>query len=129
VGQGTPVIQFAGDVAGGKYTSRKWIGDVPDGGWYPMQNPDGSNRKDSKYAFIMRKHGQAQIFGPGRADGPFPEHYEPLECPVEKNPMNAQRINPVAAIYKTKADECLPVIPDIPMSPQPIGWWNTGRPV
>ena len=33
----------------------------------------------------MRKHGHGQIFGPGRADGPFPEHYEPLECPIEKN--------------------------------------------
>ncbi len=27
-------------------------------------------------------------------DGPFPEHYEPLECPVEKNFMNAQLHEP-----------------------------------
>jgi formate dehydrogenase major subunit len=100
-----PVIQFAGNVAGGKYTSKKWIDDVPDGGWYPQQNPDGSIRDDAKYAFIMRKHGHGQIFGPGRADGPFPEHYEPLECPIEKNPMNAQRINPTAPIYETKDDK------------------------
>ena len=66
------VIKFDGDVKDGKYVSSRWQGDVPDGGWYPMQNPDGSMREDSKYAFIMRKHGHGQIFGPGLADGPFP---------------------------------------------------------
>ena len=69
-----------------------------------MQNPDGTMRKDTKHPFIMSKHGHGQIFGPGRADGPFPEHYEPLECPIPKNIMNPQRVNPVAAIYETDAD-------------------------
>ena len=36
---------------------------------------------------------------PGLNDGPFPEHYEPLECPVEKNFMNEQRINPTAPVF------------------------------
>lgn len=52
----------------------------------------------------MHVHGYAQIFGPGRANGPFPEHYEPLESPVEKNLMNAQRMNPVAPVYESRAD-------------------------
>jgi formate dehydrogenase major subunit len=124
-----PVIQFAGDIVGGKYTSKKWIGDVPDGGWYPMQNPDGSMREDSKFAFIMRKHGHGQIYGPGRADGPFPEHYEPLECPIEKNLMNAQRINPVAPIYRTKADEwasCDPRYPYVATTYRVVEHWQTG---
>ena len=124
-----PVIKFAGNSANGKYISKKWIGDVPDGGWYPQQNPDGSMRKDSKYAFIMRKHGHGQIFGPGRADGPFPEHYEPLECPIEKNPMNAQRINPTAPIYKTKADEwasCDPRYPYVATTYRVVEHWQTG---
>jgi formate dehydrogenase major subunit len=98
------VVRFVGDEKDGKYVSKKWIGDVPDGGWYPMQNPDGSARTDTKHPFIMRKHGHGQIFGPGRADGPFSEHYEPLESPVEKNLMSKQLINPVAAIYSTEAD-------------------------
>jgi formate dehydrogenase major subunit len=98
------VVKFTGDVKDGKYVSKKWVGDVPDGGWYPLENPDGSKRTDAKHPFIMRTHGHAQIYGPGRADGPFPEHYEPLECPVEKNLMNKQRVNPVAPIYTTKAD-------------------------
>ncbi len=98
------VIRFDGKAQNGKYVSKKWVGDVPDGGWYPMQNPDGSMRKDSRYPFIMRKHGHGQIFGPGRADGPFPEHYEPLESPVKKNPLNKQLTNPTAAVYHRDID-------------------------
>jgi formate dehydrogenase major subunit len=123
------VIKFAGEVENGKYVTRKWIGDVPDGGWYPMQNPDGTMREDTKYPFIMRKHGHGQIFGPGRVDGPFPEHYEPLECPVEKNYMNAQRINPVAPVYKTEADTfatCDPRFPYVGTTYRVTEHWQTG---
>ncbi len=100
------VVKFAGDVKAGKYVSKKWIGDVPDGGWYPLQNPDGTVRKDAKYAYIMRKHGHAQIFGPGRADGPFPEHYEPIESPLTKNPMrdNNQMLNPAVSKFTSDMD-------------------------
>jgi len=86
-----------------RWTGDKWIGDVPDGGWPPLDSLDNPNPK-SKWAFIMRKHGHAQIYGPGLAEGPFPEHYEPLECPVEKNLMNAQRINPAAPVFRGDAD-------------------------
>jgi formate dehydrogenase major subunit len=123
------VIKFDGDTKDGKYVSKRWQGDVPDGGWYPMQNPDGSMREDSKYAFIMRKHGYGQIFGPGRADGPFPEHYEPLECPIEKNLMSAQRINPTAPIYDTGADKwasCDPRYPYVATTYRVVEHWQTG---
>jgi len=123
------VIKFDGDTKDGKYVSSRWQGDVPDGGWYPMQNPDGSMREDSKYAFIMRKHGHGQIFGPGLADGPFPEHYEPLECPIEKNLLNAQRINPTAPIYDTGADgwaSCDPRYPYVATTYRVVEHWQTG---
>jgi formate dehydrogenase major subunit len=123
------VVKFAGEVKDGKYVSKKWIGDVPDGGWYPMENPDGTLREDTKYAFIMRKHGFGQIFGPGRADGPFPEHYEPLECPVEKNYMNKQRMNPTAPVYGTKDDEwatCDPRYPYVGTTYRVSEHWQTG---
>jgi len=42
----------------------------------------------------MKPDGVGSIFGPGLADGPFPEHYEPLECPIEKNLLSAQFVNP-----------------------------------
>ena len=123
------MVKFAGKAKNGKYVSKKWIGDVPDGGWYPMQNPDGTLRKDTKHPFIMRKHGHGQIFGPGRAEGPFPEHYEPLECPIPKNIMNPQRVNPVAAIYETEADAyktCDPKYPFVGTTYRVSEHWQTG---
>jgi len=99
-----PVIEFKGKVENGKYVSKKWVGDVPDGGWYPMQNPDGSDRKDTKYPFIMKPEGHAHVFGPGRADGPFSEHYEPVESPVSKQPFSSQLASPVAVTYDTNMD-------------------------
>jgi formate dehydrogenase major subunit len=123
------VIRFDGKVEGGKYVSKKWSGDVPDGGWYPLENPDGSKRKDAKYAFIMRKHGHGQIFGPGRADGPFPEHYEPLECPIEKNLMSKQYNNPTAPIFSGEADayaSCDPRFPFVATTYRVTEHWQTG---
>jgi formate dehydrogenase major subunit len=48
----------------------------------------------------MRADGVGAIFGPGLADGPFPEHYEPLECPLQENPMSKKhRINPTVKLF------------------------------
>ena len=109
-----PVIEFKGKVENGKYVSKKWVGDVPDGGWYPMQNPDGSDRKDTKYPFIMKPEGHAHVFGPGRADGPFSEHYEPVESPVSKQPFSSQLASPVAVTYSTNMDIYKPDNPKYP---------------
>ncbi len=111
-----------------RWTGSKWIGDVPDGGWPPLGSLEKPDPK-SKWAFIMRKHGHAQIFGPGRAEGPFPEHYEPLECPVEKNLMNPQRVNPVAAIFEGRADTfatCDPRYPYVGTTYRVSEHWQTG---
>jgi formate dehydrogenase major subunit len=123
------VVKFAGDVKDGKYVSQKWIGDVPDGGWYPLENPDGSKRDDARHPFIMRKHGHAQIFGPGLADGPFPEHYEPLECPIEKNMFSSQMMNPTAVVYRSDADghaTCDPRFPFVGTTYRVTEHWQTG---
>jgi formate dehydrogenase major subunit len=111
------------------WTGEKWIGDVPDGGWPPLMNEDGTPNPKSKHAFIMRKHGHAQIFGPGRADGPFPEHYEPMECPVEKNYMSKTYTNPTALTYGTKADvymTCDPRYPYVGTTYRVVEHWQTG---
>lgn len=68
------------------WNGEKWVGDVPDGGWAP----------GTKYAFIMLPHGHGHIFGPGRQDGPFPEHYEPMETPFKSHEFSAQLNNPTA---------------------------------
>jgi len=124
-----PVIRFAGKVENGKYVSKKWVGDVPDGGWYPMMNPDGTLRKDTKHPFIMKPYGHAHMFGPGRADGPFPEHYEPLECPIEKNLMSGQFINPTIKEFGTAADTratCDPRYPIVATTYRVTEHWQTG---
>ena len=74
-----------------------WEGDVPDGPAPPMGDT-------GKYPFIMKPDGVGSIFGPGLADGPFPEHYEALECPLEENSMSKQRVNPTMKIFGEKED-------------------------
>lgn len=95
-----PVITFKGAVTDGKYTSTAWSGDVPDGPWPPLQNPDGSVREDGRLPFIMHSEGVARLFGMGLADGPFPEHYEPVESPLAKNPMgHGAKMNPAIKLW------------------------------
>jgi formate dehydrogenase major subunit len=108
-----------------EWKNGKWVGDVPDGGWPPM----AVNKAKTKRPFIMKPDGVASVFGPGRADGPFPEHYEPIECPVEKNAMSATYTNPVAPIYGTDADiykTCDPRFPFVATTYRLTEHWQTG---
>ena len=66
---------------------------MPDGGWPPM------SQEGTRYPFIMKPQGFARIFGPGRADGPFPEHYEPLESPIA-NPLSGTQNNPAITVWR-----------------------------
>lgn len=54
--------------------------------------------------FIMTGEGVARIFAPsGMAEGPLPEHYEPFESPLPRNPMHTDaraRANPAARVFK-----------------------------
>ncbi len=104
-----PVIAWTGD---------KWEGDVPDGGWAP----------GTKYAFIMKPHGHGHVFGPGRNDGPFPEHYEPMESPLPKTqPFSGQFNNPTALRF---ADEEMavadPRFPLVATTYRLTEHWQTG---
>jgi len=76
----------------------KWVGDVPDGPAPPMAMPKGV------YPFIMHTEGHGQLFGPGRVDGPFPEHYEPAETPVTVNPFSGQMNNPCMKVADSDMD-------------------------
>jgi len=81
--------------------AQKWVGnDVPD------FKPD-SNPKDHMGPFIMTPEGLARLFVPlaGMADGPFPEHYEPIESPVENQLHPKQSNSPVVRKYKTDQDK------------------------
>jgi formate dehydrogenase major subunit len=84
-----PVIKW--DAARGD-----WVGDVRD---YGKADP-----ADRWGAFIMKPEGHACIWGAGLADGPLPEHYEPVESPVG-NQMSATEVNPAIKLWsKDKPD-------------------------
>jgi formate dehydrogenase major subunit len=80
------------------------------GKWAGMDVPDfkaDSNPKDHMGPFIMTPEGLARFFVPlaGMADGPFPEHYEPIESPVA-NPLHPkQSTSPVVKRFKTELDK------------------------
>jgi formate dehydrogenase major subunit len=66
-----------------------------------------SNLKEGRKPFIMQPNGVGSLFGPGLKDGPFPEHYEPVESPLAANPLSAQLNNPAIKIFndpKVKED-------------------------
>ena len=78
-----------------------WQGnDVPD------FKPD-SNPKDHMGPFIMNPEGVGRVFAPLGAfvDGPFPEHYEPIESPVQNALHPKQQNNPVVKKMKTAMDK------------------------
>ncbi len=79
---------------------QKWVGpDVPD---IKADSPP----KDHMGPFIMNPEGVGRLFaGASLADGPFPEHYEPVESPVT-NPLHPnQSANPVAKKFKSPMDK------------------------
>lgn len=77
----------------------KWVGpDVPD--FKVDLAPDA---KGGTNPFIMRVDGKGALFGP-LAEGPFPEHYEPVESPV-KNPLSKVQSNPAAVIWTSDMDK------------------------
>src|SRR3989454_1058282 len=52
---------------------------------------------------IMNGEGVGRLFSNGMIDGPFPEHYEPVESPVA-NPLHASvSASPVAFLYDQAA--------------------------
>ena len=81
----------------------KWLGDKWGGNDVPDMRPD-AKPEDMVMPFIMTPEGVARLFAPAMAEGPFPEHYEPFETPLDKNPLhpdNPQALsNPAARIYK-----------------------------
>jgi formate dehydrogenase major subunit len=82
-------------------SAQRWIGnDVPD-------FKADSKPADHMGPFIMNPEGIGRIFVPlaGLADGPFPEHYEPVESPIA-NPLHAnQSSSPVVKKFKTELDK------------------------
>jgi formate dehydrogenase major subunit len=80
------------------WNGSRWVGDVPD--YPPTLSPSDPN---AYLPFIMNGEGVGRLFSNGLVDGPFPEHYEPVESPV-KNPLHPNNsADPVAFLYDQAA--------------------------
>ncbi len=78
------------------WNGEKWAGaDVPD---FKVD----SNPADGMNPFIMNPEGVGRFFCTDKlADGPFPEHYEPMESPLGTNPLHPKVVNsPAVRIFK-----------------------------
>jgi formate dehydrogenase major subunit len=79
-----------------KWTGEKWVGDVPD------MKPDAP--PGTYGAFIMLPEGVGRLFAPTLNDGPFPEHYEAVEAPID-NPLHPKvTSNPTALKLSSDKD-------------------------
>jgi formate dehydrogenase major subunit len=77
------------------WNGKKWGGvDVPD---FKVD----SAPEDKMSPFIMNAEGVARLWAPAMTDGPFPEHYEPFETPLDTNPLHPKVVsNPAARVFK-----------------------------
>jgi formate dehydrogenase major subunit len=79
-----------------KWNGEKWVGDVPD------MKPDAA--PGTFGAFIMLPEGVGRLYAPVLNDGPFPEHYEAVEAPID-NPLHPKvTSNPVALKFSSDKD-------------------------
>jgi formate dehydrogenase major subunit len=81
-----------------KWTGSKWAGDVPD--YPPKMSPTDPA---AWLPFIMNGEGVGRLFSNTLLDGPLPEHYEPMESPVENALHPKNSASPVAFLYDKAA--------------------------
>jgi formate dehydrogenase major subunit len=80
-----------------QWNGAKWVGDVPD------MKPDA--KPGDFGAFIMNPEGVGRLFAASLNDGPFPEHYEAYEAPVD-NLLHARvSSNPTAKFFTSDKDK------------------------
>ncbi len=91
---------------------KAWVNhDVPDFAWKDAKTGEMIPPETSAASpFIMLPEAKARLFVPRGAtrDGPFPEHYEPLESPVA-NVLSRRQNNPVIRIWDADLDKTAPV--------------------
>ncbi len=79
-----------------KWNGKTWTGiDVPD---FKVDSPPQENMDP----FIMNPEGVARLFAVDKmSEGPFPEHYEPFETPIDTNPLHPKVVsNPAARVFQ-----------------------------
>jgi len=78
------------------WNGEKWVGDVPD------MKPDAP--PGTYGAFIMLPEGLGRLFSASLNDGPFPEHYEAVEAPVENLLHPKVSSNPASKKFSSDKD-------------------------
>jgi len=106
--------------------------DVPDFKWIdPATKVQVGPEESAKAAYIMLPEGKCRLFVPKGLckEGPFPEHYEALECPFI-NPVSPQQSNPAMKVWKSAwdkvADLCDPRFPVIATTFRVTEHWQAG---
>ncbi len=79
------------------WNGERWVGDVPD---YKPDSPP----EVGLGAFIMLPEGVAKLYAVDFAEGPFPEHYEAVEAPVENLFHPKVSRNPVVKPFESDKD-------------------------
>ncbi len=75
--------------------------------WVLIDRPDfvaaknGEPVPPNNNAFFMLWEQNGRLESYGMVDGPLPEHFEPFETPIDKNPLNGQLQNPMLAFGDT----------------------------
>ncbi len=111
----------------------KWVrNDVPDFKWIdPATKVEFAPDESAKAPYLMLPEGKARLFVPKGLckEGPFPEHYEALECPFQ-NPVSPQQHNPAVKIWKSDLDKlaevCDPRFPIIATTFRVTEHWQAG---
>ncbi len=80
-----------------RYRNGRWVGDTPD--------YKADAKPDTFGSFIMLPEGVAKFFAADLVEGPFPEHYEPVESPVENALHSSVNANPMAKIFHAPMDK------------------------
>jgi formate dehydrogenase major subunit len=78
------------------WNGEKWVGDVPD------MKPDAP--PGTYGAFIMLPEGLGRLFSAALNDGPFPEHYEAVEAPVDNALHPKVSSNPATKKFSSDKD-------------------------
>jgi len=78
------------------WNGEKWVGDVPD------MKPDAPPGQFG--AFIMLPEGVGRLYSPVLNDGPFAEHYEAVEAPVDNVLHPKVTSNPASKKFKSDKD-------------------------
>jgi formate dehydrogenase major subunit len=79
-----------------RWNGSSWSGDIPD--YRADAAPEDFG------AFIMLPEGVAKLYTVDFAEGPFPEHYEPVESPSENLLHPSVGANPTAKIFESDLD-------------------------